>query len=294
MGLAVKQTEKSTIPRAEELETALLNHFELYHSCGEKYLPEIEAEILNNEMTHLEQPGKLPFKKGIVAFRPSSASKCERELFYQFTHAEKDEQPMAPYQRRWVRNASVVHTAVQQDLLYAEKVLQTPLFHVARVRGGRPAWEQNIKHVKQFEHQAIRFQLVGMMDGILRYKDGSFLGFEFKTKSTTIGEVADVKLRGIQQEHKAQAIAYSLLFGIEEFLFLYESLAKDKWIKGAEAKQDLRAFYFKPSDQEKGKLLDKFRRVVVMVESKALPAPELDKCVFCPFKTQCQQDGLSM
>jgi hypothetical protein len=277
--------------RGEELTTAMLNHFDRFHSLSEIYDRDIEETLLIEELDNIKNPKQLNFERGLVTFSPSSASKCERELFYKANREEKDEQAMFPYQRRWVRNGSAVHAAVQKDLLLAEVHLKNPAFTVEKMPDGSAAWEHNLKDVKQFEHGGVRFQIFGMMDGILRYKDGSRIGFEFKTKSTTLGAIGNYKMKDAQDSHKQQAIAYSLLFGIDEFIFVYESLAKDGWTKGAEAKPDMRAFYFKPTENQKIELLDKFARVTVKVQSDKLPLPEYDKCLFCPFKEKCEQDG---
>jgi hypothetical protein len=279
--------------RAKELSDAMLRHFERFHSLSEIYDREIEEAILEQEIENIRNPKQLNFEKGLVTFSPSSASKCERELFYKASRAEKDEQPMLPYQRRWVRNGSAVHAAVQKDLLLAEVHLKNPAFTVEKMPDGSAAWEHNLKDVKVFEHNGVRFQVFGMMDGILRYRDGSRIGFEFKTKSTTIGAVGNYKMKDAQDGHKQQAIAYSLLFGIDEFIFVYESLAKDGWNKGTEAKPDMRAFYFRPTEKQKQDLLDKFARVAAQVKGGVLPSPEYDKCLFCPFKDICEKDGIS-
>lgn len=277
--------------RGEELTTAMLQHFERFHSLAEIFDKDIEEKILLEELNNLRNPKELHFEQGIVTFSPSSASKCERELYFKATNIEKDEQPLLPYQRRWVRNGSAVHSAVQKDLLLAEVHLKNPDFIVERMPNGSAAWEHNLKEVKQFEHNGVKFQIFGMMDGILRYKDGSRIGFEFKTKSTTISAIGNYKMKDAQEGHKQQAIAYSILFGVEEFIFVYESLAKDGWTKGKEAKPDMRAFYFKPSERMKNDLLDKFARVAAKIERGEFPKPERDKCLFCPFKEVCDQVG---
>ncbi|PZT54320.1 hypothetical protein DN757_17465 [Paenibacillus silvae] len=64
-------------------------------------------------------------------------------------------------------------------------------FTVDRMSDKTPAWEQNLKGVKQVKHNGVRFHNFRMMDGILVYKDGSKAGFELKTKSTTLGTVGE-------------------------------------------------------------------------------------------------------
>lgn len=280
-------------PRAEELTTEMLKHFDRFHSLSEIYDREIEESILEDELENIRNPKYLPFERGLVTFSPSSVSKTNRELYYKAKKYPKDEQIFLPYQRRWVRNGSAIHAAVQKDLLYAEQHLKDPAFKVVRMPNGRPSWEHNLKDVKQFEHKGKRFQVFGMMDGILEYTDGSKIGFEFKTKSTTIGAVGNFKMKDAQESHKMQAIAYSLLFGVDEFVFVYESLAKDGWLKGKDAKPDMRAFYFKPTKQQKQDLLDKFATVVEHVENDDIPEAVQDGSVyvFSEYKTQLKKDG---
>lgn len=278
--------------RSEQIPEDFLKQIDEFHSLDEIFDKEIEELLLLEELNNLRNPKQLNFEPNIVTFSPSSASSCERELYYKAINADKDELPLLPFQRRWVRNGSAVHKAVQKELLLAEKYLPNPAFTVMRLKNGTIAWEHNLKNVKQFKYDGVRFQIFGMADGILRYKDGSIIGFEFKTKSTTISAVGNYKMRDVQENHKQQAVAYSLLFGIDEFLFVYESLAKDNWTKGEDARQDVRAFYFRVTDEMKENLLAKFARVAKYVERGEIPAPETDKCIFCPYKSLCEKDGI--
>ncbi|GEK57143.1 PD-(D/E)XK nuclease family protein [Marinococcus halophilus] len=278
--------------RADELTKAMANHFERFHSLDEIFDKDIETQVLEEELDDLKNPKKPNFQR-LPTFSPSSASKCERELYYKLRKEEKDEQPMLPYQRRWVRNGTAIHAAVQKDLLYAEQHLKNPKFTVHRMENGTPAWESNIKDVKPFEYKGVDFQVFGMMDGILEYTpDGSKVGFEFKTKSTTIGAIGDFKMKDIQQSHKEQAVAYSLLFDVDEFVFVYESLAKDSWLKQEDAKNDMRFFYYKPTQKEKNDFLAKCAFVAKSKHKEVIPDGRFpDKCLFCPFKSVCESDG---
>lgn len=278
--------------RGKELASALLGHFDLIHSTDirenkelERYLNRLEAESIENDKSNLN------FKKGWVTFSPSSSDKCDRELWYKALRVDKEEELLYPYNRRWTRNGSAIHAAVQKDLMYGE-LMENPAFRVVRTKqGNRPAWERFIRVVKPFTHNGVDFQLYGMMDGVLEYtKDGSKIGFEFKTKSTTLGAIGDYKMKDAQDSHKQQAIAYSLLFGLDEFLICYESLAKDSWGKGEEAKPDMRSFYIKVTDEQRNALLDKWAVVAQQYYDKDLPNPDLERCIFCSYKGRCASD----
>jgi len=275
--------------RGQELVGAIIDHFNGIHRNDLPLDFEIEKMILQDGLNALTI--SLDLEKDMVTFRPSSAGKCERELYYRAINTVRDEVTMFPYQRRWTRNASAVHSAVQRDLLYGEKYLSNPLFTVQRTETGRPAWEYNLRQVKKFEESGVKFQLYGMMDGVLVYTpDGSQIGFEFKTKSTTIGAIGSYKMKDIQESHKEQCIAYSLLFGLDEFIILYESLAKDNWTKREDARPDLRAFYYKVTEKDREKMLNKFIRVAEYFYAGELPTHDMNKCIFCPYKGRCSDD----
>lgn len=283
--------------RGQRLAGGLLYQINALHSID--FFPDKEIEGLlleqkKHDLKLLEEPIKLP--EGLVRFSPSGVSKCKRDLYLKATKSEKDEILRYPYQRRWTRNASAVHEAIQRDLLYCEKHLTDDLmFTVKRLESGLPAWEENIKKAKIIEYKGTKFVLYGMCDGLLEYKpDGTTIGFEFKTKSTTLGAVGTYKLKEPASDHKAQATAYSLLFGVDEFIFVYESLAKDGWLKGAEAKPDIRTFYHKVTESDKVALLEKLKETADAYYSKQIPDKELEKCMFCQYKTACEKAGESI
>lgn len=282
--------------RGQRLTGALYNQMNDLHSVDFYSNYEIESLLLKqkeHDLDKMKNFERLP--EGLISFSPSSASACGRGLVFKANKEEKDEVIRYPYQRRWTRNSSAVHEAVQRDLLYCEKVLKNPIFTVERLESGLPAWEQNIKTAKVIEHNGVKFVLNGMCDGILNYTpDGSKVLFEFKTKSTTIGTVGTYKLKGVQEEHRIQAVAYSILFGVDEVVFMYESVAKDGWTKGAEAKVDFRTFYVKITEEDRKNLLDRLSEIASDYYANKLPEKESEKCFFCVYKEACERVGDSI
>lgn len=276
-------------PRGNELTGALYNQFNEFHSKDTRTDKDIERLLLKQKQLELDVLDAYTLiPKGLTIFSPSSVSKCPRELFYKAVKATKDKTTMFPFQRRWVRNGSAVHEFTQRDLLYMEKALEKPLFTVARTKDGLPKWESNIKTHKVIEHNGEKFAMFGMMDGELVYTpDGSHIGFEFKTKSTTIAQVGTFKMKDAQDGHKLQTVAYSILFDLEEFILMYESVAKDNWSAHANAKTDIRTFYNKVTDEDRTMLLDKLADVQKHIREGRLPEGDLSKCLFCPYKTSC-------
>ena len=166
-----------------------------------------------------------------------------------------------------------------------ERFLKDAPFEVCRTKEGKPAWERNTRTVRQFEHNGEKFQIYGMVDGMLWYKPGKKrIGYDFKTKSTTIATVGDYKLKVPQENNVAQMVGYSLLFDVDEYIIHYESLAKDGWTKGTEARSDMKVFHLKITDEMRKELLDKLARVCKYVREKKLPPREPEKETFSKYK----------
>lgn len=249
----------------QKMAKQLADQFNQLHSIARvKTDKEIELLLLEQMKHDIEMiDAKVTYPLDVVKFNPSGASKPVMDLYLKAIGTEERETDKFPYHRRWTRNGNAIHDAVQKDLLYSEKFAPKPYFNVVRLPSGLPAWEQNLLTWKQFEYDGETFLLNGMMDGILTYlPDGRQIGFEFKTKSTTIGQIGHYKMKDAQSDHIFQVISYSLLFGLNEFIVMYESLAKDGWTKGAEAKPDIRTFYVEVTQEMRDDLLSKFAYVV--------------------------------
>jgi CRISPR/Cas system-associated exonuclease Cas4 (RecB family) len=287
-----KKPVREQATRKSELENALKGQFNLLHSINHFQRHDVESILLEQKKLEVERLKKFyQLPKGLVKFSPSGASKCDRELFYKAIRMKQDLQTGYPYQRRWTKNSTYVHERVQADLLYSEVLVPNPSFKVHRLESGLPAWEKNIETHRVITHNGVTFVLHGMMDGVLQYKDGSYVGFEFKTKSTSAESVA--KLKAPSPSHKQQCVAYSILFshlfpeGLNEFIITYESVAKDNWMANERAVDDLKTFYVKVTDKDRAKLLDKFANITEMVTNGELPEQQTSKCMFCPYKSTC-------
>lgn len=285
--MSITSKVKRDRSRGTELVKALKRQFNALHSSN--YFDNYEVENLllqqkQHEVNLLKNRPVLP--NDYPRFVPSGASKCDRELFYKIIGMKRDEDNLFPYQGRWALNATGVHEQRQRDLLYCEKILKNPAFTVKRMENGLPAWEKNIQKYKLFEHKGQKFYIFGMMDGQLVYqKDGSIIGFEFKTKSTKADKIE--RMKGPDPNHKKQLICYSLLFGVDEFLITYESVAKDEWRTGSLAMNDLQPFYVKVTEKQKTALLDKFADIAAAYENGEIPDQQTSKCLFCPYKQSC-------
>jgi CRISPR/Cas system-associated exonuclease Cas4 (RecB family) len=291
----LRQSVKNKMGRGEELATAIVRHFDEINSINFWDDKEIETLLLQQKEYEVSMIDKRPdYPREFAKFSPSSADSCKRELFFKNIRAERDDEEMTSWQTRWTKNSTGCHEYRQRDLLYAEKYLKKPVFTVEKIkdtsnplRDGLPSWEKQLESWKVIEHKGVTIVLTGMMDGILKYKDGSKVGFEFKTKSNSVAQIK--QLKDANPKHKKQCIAYSILFGIDEFLLTYESVAKDKWMTGINGRPDMKAFYIKVTEKQRQDLLNHWVDVAEHVENGEMPKGDNTKCIFCPFKTYCSK-----
>mgnify|MGYP001109183432 CR=1 FL=1 len=284
--------QKKNEARGEELIQAFSKQFEDINSKDYFDVLEVEELLLKEQAHAIEvMKTKKTYPTDIPRFSPSSSDKCERELYFKANKAKKDEQTSYPFQNRWTRNSTSIHGAMQRQLLESEVILETPEFKVVRLDSGLPAWEKNIEGWKVIEHNNQKFVVFGMCDGVLQYqKDGSKVGFEYKTKSNSVAQIKQIKEP--QPSHKMQTVAYSILFEVDEWLTVYEAVAKDKWSTNENARPDFKVFYNKVTEADKTALLDKWAKVAADIEAKKVSKPNTSKCLFCPFKTVCNEVGL--
>lgn len=282
--------EVAVYDRGNEVAGALFNQFNTFHNMDYRPDKEVEQIIFQQRLLEYNLVGVKTPRPDMMIFSPSGASKCARELYFKaLGHKIVDDK--YPYHRRWTRNSTAVHEAVQKDLLYMSKVMKKPAFTVKMADNGLPMWEENLKTFVEVRHNGAEFAVLGMMDGVLNYRDGSEIGFEFKTKSNSIGQVGNYKMKAPAPYHLEQCTAYNILFGMDEFVLMYEAVAKDQWNKGAEAKSDIRTFYYKVTEEARTSLLDKFADVTKAVETKQMPYKQPDKCMFCGYKDLCEGMG---
>ena len=72
-------------------------------------------------------------------------------------------------------------------------------------------------------------------------------------------------------------------------ILYYESLAKDGWTKGAEARSDIRTFQVNVDKEMRVELLDKFSNVTRSIREKQIPVSEPESCLFCNYKNSCSE-----
>lgn len=284
---------KAKEKRGNTLVSAFSEHIDAINSIDYFDVLEVEKLVLR-EQEHLIKvmETKKTYPKDLPRFSPSSSDKCDRELFYKAIKAEKDEEAPIPFRKRWTRNSTAAHGGFQKQLLEAEVLLENPAFTVARTDLGLPAWEKSVEDWKVITHNGVQFVIFGMCDGILEFHNPETgqkekVILEYKTKSNSVAQIKQIK--EVAPSHYWQCVAYSILFDVSEYLVTYESVAKDKWGTGENARPDFKVFHLKITDKERNALLDKFAAIAVNLQDGEVSAPNFSKCMFCQYKSRCNE-----
>lgn len=226
-----------------------------------------------------------------VVFSPSGVTQCARQLYYQNTNAKQDEQSLVPWRERMSRNGTGSHDVTQADYLKMDESLR---------KAGKSVkfkfLEAEIKGERSFTVNGRVVKLRGRSDGKVGLLDENgevvkVLGWEKKTKDKRKNLNKIMKAGQPQEEHRKQAVAYALIWGIQDWIFEYEALAKPEWGDTEPEKPDIAHFFITVDRDEAKALLIRLSKIVEAIEKKELPQAELDKCGFCPFKETCSKDG---
>lgn len=255
----------------KQWEQELLGQFNELHSQNIWDDKELELLLHKDNEARVNAIGQRPtYPKQLVKFNPSGASKTAMDLYLK-AKGYKEKVERYPYHKRWTRNSTAVHGAVQRDLLYSEKYTDRK-FRVGRMKDGLPAWEHNMLRWTTIKYAGQEFVLHGMLDGVLIHEEtGQRVGFELKTKSNTVAQVGHYLLKKPYDYHVDQCVAYYLLTGIKDYLLTYEGLAKPKWLDMDKARPDLRVFHVEITNEMAEEVLAKWAYVAKCVQENTLP-----------------------
>jgi len=113
-------------------------------------------------------------------------------------------------------------------------------------------------------------------DGIITYKDVKMI-LEIKTET----EQKWMTRFGVKDEHLMQATCYSLCFGIDKVMFLYENRNTTQ----------RKAFVVEITEEQKQLVKDKINLILNYYNNNILPPKEKDKCTYCDYKQWCKKQG---
>lgn len=240
----------------------------------------IEQEFLQDLKASIEKLNNTPYKPS-QTIKPSSFN-CIRQAYYQVIGAEPQENKNTYNLAGICESGTDRHIRMQQNIEKMKEVLGVDCEYVsvADFVKQRNLNDLEIKGQSGMETKLYnkKYNMSFMCDGIIRYK-GKYFIFEFKTESAN----KFYKRTGVDEGHYNQAISYSLNFGLDKVLFLYE--CRDVL--------DLKAYIFEVTDEMKRNLIDRIKVVLVSAESKRVPPKPLDiakkTCSYCAYRTQCRK-----
>lgn len=123
-----------------------------------------------------------------------------------------------------------------------------------------------------------KYNMNFLCDGIIKYK-GIYYILEIKTE----GSFKWNKRTGVDEKHKPQACCYSLCFGIDKVLFVYEN--RDNCTK--------KSYLYKPTQHEiEEEVINKIARCESYVKDCIAPPKTENKriCAYCNYSEICKKE----
>ena len=125
-----------------------------------------------------------------------------------------------------------------------------------------------------------KYNMSFLCDGIIKYKNHYYI-LEIKTESS----YKFMNRKGVDKSHYKQATAYSLAFGLDGVIFVYEN--RDVC--------DKKAFMFNVTDDMRNKLVEYIETCNSYIQQDTVPPKPLDvakkTCTYCPYKKYCEVEN---
>lgn len=257
---------------------ALINVLNL---VNQEELP-VERQFLNDLRASIEIQDQKNSRKPSKTYKPSSLH-CIRNMFYQVIGAEAQGERSSSELVGICESGSDRHERLQRavtamrdnniDCEYcdvAEYVKSHSLDYLDIV--SKQGMETKLYHKE--------YNMSFLCDGIIRYK-GKYYILEIKTETNN----KFWNRENVNPDHILQGTAYSLAFGIDDVLFLYE--CRDSCTK--------KAFMLNVTDAMRNNLVQKILECNSYVEAQVPPPKPVDlskgTCAYCGYAERCKQDG---
>lgn len=213
------------------------------------------------------------------AYKPSSLGGCMRGMYFQMTETPLDGTPTEYTLIGICESGTDRHDKIQN---YVASM---------KAHGFDCEWVDVEEYVKGFKPEGTTvisksgmetkcfnevFNLRFLCDGIIKYK-GEYYILEIKTESTYKYNSHDAPYA----DHKVQATCYSMAFGINKVIFLYEN--RDNTSK--------KTYLVEITDEMKQKVADKIFTCDEFVKKLQAP-PKTDNvkdCQYCNYKKACRE-----
>lgn len=265
---------------------SLKNIFNLIDTAKAELPP--EQSFLNDLRRSIELTDEKCAFKGSQTYKPSGMN-CIRQSYYVITGADADESNSSSNLVGICENGSDRHERIQQAVLDMwHNDIDCEYINVANFvrQRGLDEYLDIVKEPdfsnKQYEtklyHKTLNMSF--LCDGIIKYHSHYYI-LEIKTESS--GKF--FQRNGVDSSHYHQATAYSIAFGINEVMFLYEN--RDTL--------DKKCYLFNVTDDMKQELLGYIEECDSYIKKlKVPPKPEdvaKKTCTYCKYRTRCGKDN---
>lgn len=256
---------------------ALLNVLNAVDAATEE-LP-VDRQFLMDLKASIELQDKKDSRKPSQTYKPSSMN-CIRNMYYQVTGAEGISESMSSDFVGICQSGSDRHERIQQSVCDMKgNGIDCEYVDVAEYVKEHNLTDLDVVKKSGYETKLYNkvYNMSFLCDGIIKYH-GKYYILEIKTE--TANKFWDQS--SVQLDHYNQGIAYSLNFGIEDVIFVYEN--RDNCMK--------KAYLFHVTDEMRAKLAGKIIECDGYVTRKICPPKpaNLSKktCAYCGYAALCK------
>lgn len=240
----------------------------------ESFVADLNVAIEKRDSANSRIPSK--------SYKPSSM-KCIRNMYFQIVGADVDVERANACLVGICESGTDRHERIQSAVCSMKDFgIDCEYINVADFVKEHNLTDLEIRDQKGFETKLYnkRYNISFMCDGIIKYK-GKYYILEIKTESIYKWQSRNE----VAEEHVSQGTAYSVSFGIDDVLFLYE--CRDTC--------DKKAFILEITPEMKMELVTKIEECDQYVCTLSVPPKPQDLprkvCGYCSYKTQCRAAG---
>lgn len=238
----------------------------------------IEQQFVQDLRISIEQAQQQETRLPSKTYKPSSMA-CIRNMYYQVIGQTPDNDRMGHCLVGIVQSGSDRHKRIQEAVTRMPNCEYVDVAHYVKSHGldsleivDKCGFETKLYH----KHLNISF----LCDGIIKYKDQYFI-LEIKTETVNKWWSRD----GVDESHLDQATTYSICFGIDNVMFLYE--CRDNC--------DKKCYVLTVTEDMKVELLGKIEDCDVCVALKTVPPIPANvpkkACTYCSYRKVCREVG---
>lgn len=265
---------------------SLKNIFNMIDTAKAELPP--EQSFLNDLKRSIELTAEKTATQGSKTYKPSGMN-CIRQSYYVITGQEADEYNADSTILGICESGSDRHERLQQAVLdmwhndmdceyinvatfVKQRGLDTYLDIVKEPNFSKKEYETKLYHKT--------LNMSFLCDGIIKYH-GHYYILEIKTESS----YKFMNRNGVDPSHYHQAIAYSIAFGLDDVIFIYE--CRDNCNK--------KTFMYHVTDEMKQELIGYIETCDSYIKKLKVPPKPVDiakkTCSYCSYKARCNKDG---